>query len=144
MADLKNQVENLKLLVSSVESDLAARDENRKVARTTEAWLLALRKNLAEVERDTEEAFESRRQLARLLVEKIVVGRDGEGRTKVDITYRFRPPEVAVGEDSAHRVPNTEEFAKAHARGGTQGLLRGHPKMSSYEVAVQRVGSGGN
>ena len=37
----------------------------------------------------------------------------------------------------------SEEFAKAHARGGTQGLLRGHPKMSSYEVAVQRVGSGG-
>jgi hypothetical protein len=72
------------------------------------------------------------------------VGRDEEGRTKVDITYRFRPPEVAVGEDSAHRVPNTEEFAKAHARGGTQGLLRGLPKMSSYEVAVQLVGSGGN
>jgi hypothetical protein len=79
------------------------------VARTTEAWLLTLRKNLAEVERDTEEAFESRRELARLLVEKTIVGCDEEGRTKVDITYRFRPPEVAVGEDSAHRVPNTEE-----------------------------------
>jgi heme-degrading monooxygenase HmoA len=38
----------------------------------------------------------------------------------------------------------SEEFARAHARGGTQGLLRGHPKMSSYEVAVQRVGSGGD
>jgi heme-degrading monooxygenase HmoA len=38
----------------------------------------------------------------------------------------------------------SEEFAKAHARGGTQGLLRGHPKMSSYEVAVQRTGSGGD
>ena len=36
----------------------------------------------------------------------------------------------------------SEEFAKAHARGGTAGLLRGHPKMSSYEVAVRR-GSGG-
>jgi len=30
------------------------------------------------------------------------------------------------------------EFSKAHNRGGTEGLLRGHPKMSSYEVAVQR------
>lgn len=36
----------------------------------------------------------------------------------------------------------SEEFAKAHARGGTEGLLAGHPKMSSYEVAVQR-GAGG-
>lgn len=36
----------------------------------------------------------------------------------------------------------SEEFAKAHSRGGTQELLRGHPKMSSYEVAVQR-GAGG-
>ena len=38
----------------------------------------------------------------------------------------------------------SEEFAKAHARGGTQRLLRGHPKMSSYEVAVERVASGGD
>ncbi len=37
----------------------------------------------------------------------------------------------------------SEDFVKTHAGGGTQGLLRGHPKMSSYEVAVQRVGSGG-
>jgi hypothetical protein len=110
MADLKNQVENLKLLVSSVESDMVARDEDRMVARTTEAWLLTLRKNLAEVEQDTNEAFEGRRELAKLLVEKIVVGRGEEGRTKVDITYRFGPPEAAVGEASAHGVQNTEEF----------------------------------
>lgn len=39
---------------------------------------------------------------------------------------------------------HSEEFARAHARGGTQGLLRGHPKMTSYEVAVRReAGSGG-
>src|SRR4028118_2440169 len=37
----------------------------------------------------------------------------------------------------------SEEFAKAHARSGTQGLLRGHPKMTSYEVAVTRAGPGG-
>ncbi len=35
----------------------------------------------------------------------------------------------------------SEEFARAHSRGGTQGLLRGHPKMSSYEVAVERGGA---
>ena len=80
------------------------------VARTTEAWLLTLRKNLAEVERDTEDAFESRRELAKLLVEKIVVGRDQEDRTRVDITYRFGPPEATVGEESEHRVQNSEEF----------------------------------
>jgi hypothetical protein len=131
MADLKNQVENLKLLISSVESDMATRDENRMVAGATEAWLLTLRKNLAEVEQDTEEAFESRRELVRLLVEKIVVGRDEEGRTKVDITYRFGPPEVSLAEDSAHRVPNTEKFSRAHGRGGPGGLLCGHPKMTS-------------
>jgi heme oxygenase (staphylobilin-producing) len=33
---------------------------------------------------------------------------------------------------------HSEEFAKAHGRGGSEGLLRGHPKMSSYEVAVVR------
>ena len=32
----------------------------------------------------------------------------------------------------------SEEFSKAHGRGGGEGLLRGHPKMSSYEVAVER------
>ena len=37
----------------------------------------------------------------------------------------------------------SEEFAKAHARGGAQGLLRGHPKMTSYEVSVERGSAGG-
>ena len=55
-----------------------------------------------------------------------------------ELTYRFGPPEVAVGEDSAHRVQNTEEFLRAHGRGGAGELLRGHPKMASYEVAVER------
>jgi hypothetical protein len=50
IADLKNQVENLKLLISSVEADLAQERENKIVAKSTEAWLVALRTNLAEVE----------------------------------------------------------------------------------------------
>jgi hypothetical protein len=143
MADLKNQVDNLKLLVSSVESDLAARDESRMVAGTTEAYLVALRKNLAEVEQDTEEAFESRRELATLLVENIVVGCNEEGQTKVDVTYRFGPPKVAVGEDSAHGVQNSEAHARekdgSHApkRGGgafpalwAEEVLGGPPALS--------------
>jgi hypothetical protein len=56
----------------------------------------------------------------------------------VDITYRFGPPEVAVGEESAHDVQNSEEFSRAHGRSGAGGLLRGHPKMTSYEIAVER------
>jgi heme oxygenase (staphylobilin-producing) len=33
---------------------------------------------------------------------------------------------------------HSEEFAKAHGRLGSEGLLRGHPKMNSYEVTVER------
>jgi heme-degrading monooxygenase HmoA len=32
----------------------------------------------------------------------------------------------------------SEEFAKAHSRGGAGELLTGHPKMTFYEVAVER------
>ena len=32
----------------------------------------------------------------------------------------------------------SEEFSKAHARGGMRELMRGHPKMTSYEVSVER------
>jgi site-specific DNA recombinase len=41
-ADLKNQVENLKLLIASVESDLAAQEEHQMTAESTEAWLMTL------------------------------------------------------------------------------------------------------
>lgn len=33
---------------------------------------------------------------------------------------------------------HSEAFTKAHGRGGSGGLLTGHPKMFSYEVAVER------
>jgi heme oxygenase (staphylobilin-producing) len=32
----------------------------------------------------------------------------------------------------------SEEFAKAHGRGGEAGLLRSHPKVTAYEVVVER------
>jgi len=38
LADLKNQVENLKMLIASVEADLEDKDEEALVARSTEAW----------------------------------------------------------------------------------------------------------
>ncbi|CAN5880324.1 N/A [soil metagenome] len=33
---------------------------------------------------------------------------------------------------------DSEEFKKAHGRGGAGELLTGHPRMSSYQVAVER------
>lgn len=32
----------------------------------------------------------------------------------------------------------SDEFKKAHGKGGGGDLLRGHPEMSAYEVAVER------
>jgi hypothetical protein len=87
LLDLKRQVENLKLLIGSVETDLAKQDENELVAKSTEAWLMTLTWSLAGVKQDTEEAFSSRREFVRLLVEKIAVGRGEDGRAKIDITY---------------------------------------------------------
>jgi len=33
----------------------------------------------------------------------------------------------------------SDAFSKAHGRSGTGGLLTGHPKMTSYRVAVERT-----
>ncbi len=96
---------------------------------------MTLRKNLAEVEQDTDEAFENRRELVKLLVERIVVSRNEEGRPKIDITYRFGPPAES---ESASGSQNPEEFKRAHGRGGGGDLLRGHPQMSTYKIAVER------
>ena len=98
LLDLKNQIENLRLLISSVETDIARKQEDQAVAKSAAAWLMTLRKNLAEVEQDTDEAFKKRHDLAKLLVEGIKVGRTEEGRTKVDITYRFGEPPETEGE----------------------------------------------
>ena len=57
-----------------------------------------------------------------------------EGEDEVLVVTRWRDREAFdawVG---------SEEFRRAHSRGGTQGLLRGHPKMYSYEVAVEKGG----
>jgi hypothetical protein len=137
LADVKNQVENLKLLISSVEADLAKKHENKMVAENTEAWLMSLRENLSEVEQDTEEAFKNCRTLVKLLVERITVGRDeAEGRPRVDITYRFGPPEAPLGAESAdgiQRLRGVREGTRAGRRsrvaaGSPEGYrVRGHP-----------------
>jgi site-specific DNA recombinase len=116
LADLKNQVENLKMLLASVEADLAKNHESKMVAKDTEAWLVALRENLSEIEHHTAEAFANRRTLVKLLVERIIVSRDEtEGRARVDITYRFGPPSSGEAE-SADGVPYSQELWRALGR----------------------------
>ena len=92
LLDLKNQIGNLRLLVDAAEADLSQEQENSLAAKTTEAWLLALRERTAELEEDTEEAFEKRRAITMLLVGKIDLGRDEAGSVQARITYRFGPP----------------------------------------------------
>jgi hypothetical protein len=71
---------------------------------------MSLRENLEEVEVDTEEAFAKRRELVKLLVEKIVASRDEEGRAKVDITYRFGPPAEEHAGNGVSGERNSVEF----------------------------------
>src|SRR3712207_6155435 len=93
LADLKNQTDNLRLLLGSVEADLSQEREHQELSATTHAWLVSLRERIAEVEEDTEEAFRARRQLVKLLVQSITVGkRHEDGSIEVRITYRFGPP----------------------------------------------------
>ena len=98
LTDLKNQIDNLRLLIESVEANLSERRERIKFADTTYAWLVVLRERVAEVERDTQEAFEVRQQLVRLLVQGATLEKR-EGQIKVRVTYRFDPPECRDEED---------------------------------------------
>ncbi len=41
--------------------------------------------------------------------------------------------------DAFHSWVQSDEFKAAHGRGDASGLLRGHPQMSTYEVAVERA-----
>jgi site-specific DNA recombinase len=79
MADLRTQVDNLAMLLEHTESELAQRRAQVEVADTTETWLRKLKGRMHEVEGDTEEHFFKRRQLAQLLVSRIVI----EARRKV-------------------------------------------------------------
>jgi site-specific DNA recombinase len=98
LLDLKNQIGNLRLLLESVEADLSTSAENKQAAKSTEAWLMSLRERIAEVEGDTETAFEKRRELVRLLVERITADRSEDGQARIEITYRFGPPSERSGE----------------------------------------------
>jgi signal recognition particle receptor subunit beta len=107
LVDLRTRIENLKMLIAAVDADLARETEAQQVAASTEAWLMTLRENLEEVEQDTEEGWRARREIVALLVDKITVGRNEEGRTTVSVTYRFALTEV---EHSTETMHNSSEF----------------------------------
>jgi site-specific DNA recombinase len=104
LADLKNQIENVKLLITSVEADLAQRQADRKTAADAAAWLISLRERLADIEQDTEEAWHKRHELVKLLVERITVSRTDDGQARIDITHRFGPPPQLPKDEFAHGV----------------------------------------
>jgi site-specific DNA recombinase len=122
LTDLKNQTDNIGLLIESVEANLSEKQQRKELTETTHAWLLTLRQRMAEFEEDTAEAFQVRRQLVRLLVAGIAPGkRDGDGSTEVRITYRFDPPDERGEEDmfvGALQTPRPSRTRSSHrARG---------------------------
>jgi hypothetical protein len=93
MADLKNQLDNLRLLLDSVEGELSQKREQAETADSTEARLHALQGRVADVEDDTMESFRARHQLVRLLVAEVTLSKKSKnGEAEIRITYRFGPP----------------------------------------------------
>ncbi len=117
LADLRVQLDNLKVLISSIEDELEAQHEHARVAETAKAWLVTLRERVEEIEEDSPEAYQARRQLVKLLVERILVGRDENGETQVRITYRFGPPEPPGAEDQFVTGVNNACPTHAHHTG---------------------------
>jgi septal ring factor EnvC (AmiA/AmiB activator) len=106
LAELKKQTDNLRVLLASIEVELSESRERTALTDTTHAWLLSLRKRLDEVEEDTPEWFEKRKQLVGLLVESISLGKSKqEGRAEVQITYRFGPPPDSNAESDGSFMP---------------------------------------
>ena len=89
-------------MLASIEGELSEKHERTALTDTTHAWLLSLGQYLDEIEEDTPEGFEKRKQLVGLLVESISLGRSQEGgRAEVQITYRFGPPPGSDAESSS-------------------------------------------
>jgi site-specific DNA recombinase len=107
LVELKKQIDNLRVLLASIEVELSERRERTALTDTTHAWLLSLRQRLEEVEDDTPEGFEKRKQLVGLLVESISLGKSQqqEGRAEVQITYRFGPPPASDTESDELSMP---------------------------------------
>ncbi len=102
LAELKKQIDNLRVLLASIEVELSERHERTALTDTTHAWLLSVRQRLEEVEEATPEGFEKRKQL----VESISLGKcQQERRAEVQITYRFGPPPDSNAESDGSFMP---------------------------------------
>src|SRR5215212_205910 len=67
-----------------------------------------------EVEEDTPEGFEKRKQLVGLLVESISLGKSQEGgRAEVQITYRFGPPPASDAESDDSFMPGLKNGSRS-------------------------------
>lgn len=55
-----------------------------------------------------------------------------EGADEVLVITRWRD------QDAFDSWVHSDAFKKAHGRGGGSELLRGHPRMDTYEIAVKR------
>jgi site-specific DNA recombinase len=108
LTELKKQIDNLRVLLASVEAELSERQERTALTDTTQTWLLTLGQRLAEVEEDTPEGFEKRKQLFGLLVESISLGRSQQegGRAEIQITYRFGPPPDSDAKSDGLSMPH--------------------------------------
>lgn len=58
MADLEDQLDNLRLLLASIEGELSQKREQAEIADSTEAWLHALQGRVAESRMARRRAFE--------------------------------------------------------------------------------------
>jgi len=80
-------------LLESVEAERSQKRAQTELAYNTEVWLRTLREQVEEVEGNIPKAFRKRRQLVKLLVQSISAGkRQEDGRTGIQMTYRFGPP----------------------------------------------------
>ncbi len=113
VTDLKNQIDNLRLLIRGVGDELATKREHTLVAENVEAWLLHLRERVEEVEADNEVAFAKRRELVKLLVERVDVGRDEYGKLRTHTTYRFGPPSGPEDDEQEDMFVHGVESARA-------------------------------
>ncbi len=136
--DRENKTANLKVLLVGIEDDLAHQHEQAAQAESAASWLVTLASRVEEVEENTEEALEKRRELIRLLVEKVTVGRDETGQVRVHITYRFGPPEPAdeaevsvYGDNYASAPLTTSAFCSALKRDSGSSRYSGIPPRSS-------------
>jgi hypothetical protein len=143
LADLRAQLNNLKLLLESVEDELVAQRGHVEIAETAEAWLITLRERVEEIEEDSPDAYQKRRQLVKLLVERIVAGRDESGNTSVRITYRFGPPEPsdeeAVFMDGVESGP--AQLALKHSSKRSGGISRIPPIWKALALYTKTSGS---